>query len=411
MGTMNIEWSNFAESELLPNADVSSKNLDGNFHRRVYLNRRNISGIDAIVEGVENILVKEMRIKHIANSGSAKRYTMYIGDDKLMVVFAKKGSRYYINGLTANVGVLTKAIARTIIRAASKPSYDELEDYLYKCIELPESISYVLENKLPYNFYEMEYIGAGNYTTTRYISTKKENIQLCDYEMTEHECRLEVKQIDEETFAIELFSGVWGEINLKQLCSFINTFWKGQKRGQWSSISPEELYYKLIGDKASDSQIKVMIEFLKQNRKEDIVERRAMQLVEDLANTYDTIKIGNFGDKKCMYVRGKITDWMVVESGSKHGIQDVATYALVNGKESHLLKCHVKTTRTDCRWTGPICIDNQQTGASVGDQFAARAFACMNDSLTVQLVSTMESYIKSLEVGQTKHRLNWDALS
>ena len=152
-----------------------------------------------------------------------------------------------------------------------------------------------------------------------------------------------------------------------------------------------------------------MVEFLKQNRKEDIVERRAMQLVADLANDYANIKVGTYGDKKCMYIRGKIADWMVVDSGSKQGIQDVATYVLIENEDMSSTST-INSKNRYAFWNGPICIDNQQSGASVGDQFAARAFAYMNDTLTLQMVSTMSSYLNDMKEGQTKCRLDWDAL-
>ena len=61
-------------------------------------------------------------------------------------------------------------------------------------------------------------------------------------------------------------------------------------------------------------------------------------------------------------------------------------------------------------WAGPICIDNLSSGASVGDQFAARAFACMNDVMLVKLVSTVRRYIDTHTVNQKELRLDWDAM-
>ena len=46
------------------------------------------------------------------------------------------------------------------------------------------------------------------------------------------------------------------------------------------------------------------------------------------------------------------------------------------------------------RWTGPICIDNMARGSSLGDQFATRALAVMNDNMTVARVSTIKGYLK-----------------
>ena len=44
------------------------------------------------------------------------------------------------------------------------------------------------------------------------------------------------------------------------------------------------------------------------------------------------------------------------------------------------------------------------------DQFAARAFACMNDPMLIKLVSTVGRYIPNHTKGQTDVRLDWDAM-
>ena len=56
-------------------------------------------------------------------------------------------------------------------------------------------------------------------------------------------------------------------------------------------------------------------------------------------------------------------------------------------------------------------IDNLSSGAAVGDQFAARAMAAMNDTMLVKLVSTVSRYLGPEQTeGQTKVRLDWDAM-
>ena len=44
---------------------------------------------------------------------------------------------------------------------------------------------------------------------------------------------------------------------------------------------------------------------------------------------------------------------------------------------------------------GPICIDNIHDNSSVGDQYAARALALLNDDVTVELVYTIARYLPS----------------
>jgi hypothetical protein len=61
---------------------------------------------------------------------------------------------------------------------------------------------------------------------------------------------------------------------------------------------------------------------------------------------------------------------------------------------------------------GPICIDNMTKHSSVGDQFAARAFALLNDSMTVQIVSTINHYLSDNHYdGQTEARLHLPNIS
>jgi len=48
---------------------------------------------------------------------------------------------------------------------------------------------------------------------------------------------------------------------------------------------------------------------------------------------------------------------------------------------------------TEPKWRGPICIDNMSDGSPLGDQFATRALALLNDSMTIKIVNTIKSYL------------------
>ena len=126
-------------------------------------------------------------------------------------------------------------------------------------MNMPENVRYVLENRLPYFFYE-------NF----------QKIQV----------RLNVMQIEDDICAIEISDGIWGEISFKDLNTMCNFYIHGKQRGSWKFISPDELYFRLIGEKISESTEKVMIEFLKQNRQHDMVEKRAEELMRDLQQQY-----------------------------------------------------------------------------------------------------------------------------
>ena len=53
------------------------------------------------------------------------------------------------------------------------------------------------------------------------------------------------------------------------------------------------------------------------------------------------------------------------------------------------------TTYSEPLWKGPICIDNMAKGSPIGDQFAGRALALLNDSFTIKIVNTIRSYISA----------------
>ena len=46
-----------------------------------------------------------------------------------------------------------------------------------------------------------------------------------------------------------------------------------------------------------------------------------------------------------------------------------------------------------CVWQGPICIDNMAPDSPLGDQFAARALALLNDRFTITIVNTIKRYL------------------
>ena len=56
---------------------------------------------------------------------------------------------------------------------------------------------------------------------------------------------------------------------------------------------------------------------------------------------------------------------------------------------------HGNDENTRCEWKGPICIDNMAGNSPLGDQFAARALALLNDSFTITIVNTIRNYLVS----------------
>jgi len=200
--------------------------------------------------------------------------------------------------------------------------------------------------------------------------------------------------------AMEITDGVWGEITPKQLDSYCNFYLHGKKRGGWKFLSPNKLYTRLMKKEPSASELKVMIAFLMQNRMQDIVDARALELVEDMLNQHKgrlTAEYGDDGVLEKLYIRGKDYDWMLSNNKYKSGIQMVSTFVwqpvethkhdeegVING-----------TVLSEPEWRGPICIDNMADGSPLGDQFATRALALLNDFHTIKIVNTIKSYLKA----------------
>ena len=103
-----------------------------------------------------------------------------------------------------------------------------------------------------------------------------------------------------------------------------------------------------------------------------------------------------------IYVRGKLSDWCLTERKQKHGYQLVSTFMFTLNE--------TKIPLQHGYLNGPICIDNLNDTSSVGDQFATRAIALMNDHIIVKRVSTIDRRLREIEIGQTEVRIDFDAL-
>ena len=405
MGTINfnIRHASDDRTSVLRTSLVSSqftrdRNID------IYAQRsREANGKEPTIESINNNLKSTLGLTNLVKAQTKQTLMMRVGECKYLLCFRKIGNRYNINGDFANLDTILKAISRTILRSAyingeGEDAQEALDDYLLRCIAVPENVSYAMENRVPYTFFER-----------------------AEGKVEERSARLSLMRIAPDNYALEISSGIWGEINTKNLNTFINSYLHNKKTGKWYMVSPAELWTRTVGEKPSNAETKIMKEFLKQNRRSDRAEKRAMELFDNMVKKYDTITKGTFtnnaGDKLlAMYVRGKYADWMIVDNQSKRGIQDVSTYVLTSKvlRENEILPIISQpiTNETDKTpyWAGPICIDNLSSGASVGDQFAARAFACMNDVMLVKLVSTVRRYIDTHTVNQKELRLDWDAM-
>jgi hypothetical protein len=262
-------------------------------------------------------------------------------------------------------------LARITYKACFEKDGAKLLSALYATLNLPENVQYCIENRAPFHFF---------------VDFEKQDV------------RLNVVQIDDNLLAMEISDGIWGEITPKQLDSYCNFYLHGKKRGSWKHLSPKSLYTKLMGREPSVSELKVMIAFLMQNRMQDIVDARALELVADMLVQHKGRLFAEYdtdGELSELTVRGKHYDWKLTNNRYKSGIQMVSTYVWQPTKESTKDDEGKISgyTLTEPNWLGPICIDNMADGSPLGDQFATRALALLNDFHTIKIVNTIKRYL------------------
>ena len=303
------------------------------------------------------------------------------------VVLSREGIRYQLNGKSYSLATICSALARLTFKSCFEDNPEILLSSLYSTLSLPENVRYSLENRAPYHFID-------------------------DFEKIE--VRLNVMQIDDNMLAMEISDGVWGEITPKQLDTFCNYYHLGKSRGTWKKLGPKYLFARLLGRKPTISEEKVMKAFLRQNRTQDMVEQRALQLVKDLCEQHNGRIHAVYDDNEVletMYVRGRGYDWKLTNNKYKSGIQMVSTYIWQPNKEEAQEYEDVGWFTYDGTeiedgtvymnndiwekkyWRGPICIDNVANNSPLGDQFAGRALALLNDLITVKMVSTIKGYM------------------
>ena len=191
------------------------------------------------------------------------------------------------------------------------------------------------------------------------------------------------------------------------MCKF---FINHKRRSKFAYFGIKKLFAFTMGREPSDSELELMREFLKQNRQQDIVEERAMQLLTEMAEQYkDRLKLdfNAEGQPSALYVKGRHYDWVITDNQFKSDIQKVSTY--VAQPNPTLDDNDMPVPLSECAWAfkGPICIDNMSAGSSLGDQFAARAMALLNDNLTIQIVNTIKRYLVS---EPNKNRKDFDEM-
>lgn len=283
---------------------------------------------------------------------------IYIKDCPISLI--RKGSKYRINGKSESIATISNVLSRVLFKSCFTDDNGELMRTLFSALSLSEDIKYVLENRVPYHFFN---------------------------DFVKEEVRLNVAQIGDKEFALEIGDGVWGNMSMKDLQSFCGYYIHNRQNSKFKRMGLKRLYQTIVGSEPLESDIKRMKAFLMQNRTQDLVESRARQLLSDMVNKHPTrIKMiwDDDGEPQTMYVIGNEYDWKLENSQYKSDIQMVSTFVYQPSNEDK-----------QWGWTGPICIDNMARGSSLGDQFATRALAVLNDNMTVARVNTIKGYLKT----------------
>lgn len=310
-------------------------------------------------------------------------------DGDSTIVFQKSKPHFFLNGARQNKGIVLGNIARIIYRSCFESSSISMDKYISRLLLFPPNVTHALENRTPYNFW---------------LDGRK------------YEVRLNTKPISDNECALEISDGVWAPIKISDLNGFINLHRFDKRRSDRWAVSPKHLWSNLLGYLPSEAQENLMVEFLKQNRTQDIVEERASQLLEELEIEYpNNIKLFNIAPKDdigndnldAMFVRGKMCDWVIIDNQFKSNIQRVSTYLYIDDAVELSRGGRDNMQFAGGQLIGPICIDNIHRNSSKGDQFAARAMALLNDKMTVAMVNTIKSYIpKEILEGKKECRIN-----
>lgn len=357
--------------------------------------------LDPTYTVIEQALKAHLFPTHLRWGGTTNNMTGIITfryeDGDSTIVFQKSKPHFFLNGARQNKGIVLGNIARIIFRSCFETSSISMDKYISRLLLFPPNVTHALENRTPYNFW---------------LTGKK------------YEVRLNTKAISDNECALEISDGIWAPIKISDLNGFINLHRFDKRRSDKWAVSPKHLWSNLIGSLPSEAQENLMVEFLKQNRTQDIVEERASQLLEELEIEYpNNIKLFSLPaipevqrskhglnreiDIDAMFVRGKICDWIIVDNQFKSNIQRVSTYLYLTIDNGGGRAGRERIQFAGGHLVGPICIDNIHRNSSKGDQFAARAMALLNDKMTVAMVNTIKSYIpKEILEGKTECRIN-----
>lgn len=330
----------------------------------------------------------------ITIAGQLFANTKYSRGKRELSMFSMQGfdftidwDNYVLNGMKMNKTEMCLLLARMFIYdSQGNRTRENIRDMFWKYSEVTEDVRYALENRMPFHFWH----------GGRRI-----------------DCRLNCKMISETELAVEVSDGIWGQMSIKEATAFLSYFLQNKRRNKkWVWCSPSKLYQELLDKEPSDSDLKVMIAFLEQNRTEDLINKRALELVKSKLNSIKNFEllVGDLEDGEVrFFVRGKLRDYILITnlSAKRTSTQDVSTLYLNprhvceecdRVKSFNKRSCEYCESHTDSRLEivhHSLCIDNTDGKSSRGDQLITRMLAVLNDSFSKTRISTMSSLTKS----------------
>lgn len=341
-------------------------------------------------KGVHNNFKMDYTIEVVANKfkglfGYALKSTGRVGNiidfdfNGFSVLVENRGGSLLVNGSTMTRTTAARHLSALCFQTKDENTREEVRDKFFKIISLPPDVNYAIINRAPYSFYH----------NGKYI-----------------ECRLNVQQISSKEVAIEISEGLWGTLTVKQFLGYLSHYLHGTQRGSWCYTSPEKLYERIMGEVGRDSDIKVMKNFLVQNRTSAIVNERAEVLLKETLEKYgDRVKHFSYEVKEegfdpketrhVLFVKGTENDWAITwvdaKNRDRQGRQLVSTKYHQSPKETKMAKLGaVYDFRNSADEFIGVCVDNLQNNSPLIDQAVSRVLVCLNDKNTKKMVSTMQ---------------------
>ena len=341
-------------------------------------------------KGVNTTFKMDYTIEVVANKfkglfGYALKSTGKVGNildfdfNGYSVLVENRGGSLLVNGSTMTRTTAARHLSALCFQTKDDNTREEVRDKFFKIVSLPPDVNYAIINRAPYSFYH----------NGKYI-----------------ECRLNVQQISSKEVAIEISEGLWGTLTVKQFLGYLSHYLHGTQRGSWCYI-PEKLYERIMGEAGRDSDIKVMKNFLGQNRTSAIVNERAEILLKETLEKYgDRVKhffyevkedgFKGLETRHILFVKGTENDWAITWIDVKHrdnrkGRQLVSTKFHQSPEEAKVAKLGAvyDFRNGDTGFMG-VCVDNLQSNSPLIDQAVSRVLVCLNDKNTKKMVSTMQ---------------------